>query len=58
MNAKISVVVPVYKVEEYLPRCLRSLLEQTIFEQIEVLLVDDGSPDACGRLCDGATMCA
>ncbi|HIS02493.1 MAG TPA: glycosyltransferase family 2 protein [Candidatus Pullichristensenella avicola] len=52
MNAKISVVVPVYKVEEYLPRCLRSLLEQTIFEQIEVLLVDDGSPDACGRLCD------
>lgn len=52
MNAKISVIVPVYKVEEYLPRCLQSLAEQTIFEELEVLLVDDGSPDACGRMCD------
>ena len=53
MEAKISVIVPVYKVEEFLPRCLRSLAEQTIFAELEVLLVDDGSPDGCGRLCDG-----
>ena len=52
MDAKISVIVPVYKVEEFLPRCLRSLEEQTIFAELEVLLVDDGSPDGCGRICD------
>ena len=48
---KISVVVPVYKVEEYLSRCLDSIIGQT-FNEIEVILVDDGSPDNCGEICD------
>ncbi len=48
---KISVIVPVYKVEEYLPRCLESLLNQT-FTDFEVILVDDGSPDNSGKICD------
>ncbi len=47
----ISIVVPVYKVEKYLARCVDSLLAQTL-EQIEVILVDDGSPDQCPALCD------
>lgn len=40
----ISVIIPVYKVEEYLCRCVDSVLDQT-YQQIEVILVDDGSPD-------------
>ena len=44
-------IVPVYKVEAYLPDCVRSLREQT-FSDIEIILVDDGSPDMCGQLCD------
>lgn len=48
---KISVIVPVYGVEAYLPRCVDSLLAQT-FGDFEVLLVDDGSPDRCGAICD------
>ncbi len=48
---KISVIVPVYKVEEYLPRCVDSLLNQT-FADLEVILVDDGSPDGCPAICD------
>ncbi len=47
----ISIVVPVYKVEEYLPRCIDSLLSQT-YRNIEIILVDDGSPDKCGIICD------
>ena len=47
----ISIVVPVYKVEAYLESCIRSLLAQT-FRDIEIILVDDGSPDQCGALCD------
>ena len=47
----ISIIVPVYKVEEYLPRCVDSLLRQT-FTDFEVILVDDGSPDGCGAICD------
>ena len=47
----ISVIVPVYKVEEYLPACLDSLLAQT-YRNFELLLVDDGSPDNCPALCD------
>lgn len=43
----ISVIVPVYKVESYLPKCLDSILAQT-FEDFELLLIDDGSPDRCG----------
>ena len=50
--SRISVIIPVYKVEEYLDRCVQSVLAQT-HEDMEVLLVDDGSPDNCGALCDG-----
>lgn len=49
--AKVSVIVPVYKVEEYLPRCVDSILGQS-FSDIDVILVDDGSPDNCGAICD------
>lgn len=48
---KISVVVPVYKVENYIHRCVDSILNQT-FPDFEIILVDDGSPDECGRICD------
>lgn len=48
---EISVIVPVYKVENYLECCVRSLQNQT-FRDIEIILVDDGSPDNCGVLCD------
>ena len=47
----ISVIVPVYKVEPYLHRCVDSILAQT-YPHIEVVLVDDGSPDQCGAICD------
>lgn len=47
----ISVIVPVYKVEQYLCRCVDSLLAQT-YTNIEIILVDDGSPDRCGEICD------
>ena len=47
----ISVIVPVYKVEAYLDRCVASLVAQTL-EDIEIILVDDGSPDRCGEMCD------
>lgn len=49
--AEISIVVPVYKVERYLQRCVESLLSQT-FGDIEIILVDDGSPDQCPAMCD------
>lgn len=48
---KISVIVPVYKVEKYIHRCVESLLKQT-YSNIEIVLVDDGSPDSCGGICD------
>ena len=48
----ISVIVPVYKVEQYLDRCVESVLSQD-FNDFELILVDDGSPDRCGELCDG-----
>jgi glycosyltransferase involved in cell wall biosynthesis len=47
----ISVIVPVYKVEDYLDRCVQSILSQT-YRNLEILLVDDGSPDGCGAMCD------
>jgi glycosyltransferase involved in cell wall biosynthesis len=47
----ISVIVPVYKVEAYLDRCVQSIIDQT-FEDYELILVDDGSPDNCGSMCD------
>lgn len=47
----VSVVVPVYKVEKYLKRCVDSIRAQT-YENLEIILVDDGSPDSCGQMCD------
>lgn len=47
----LSIIVPVYKVESYLPRCVDSILTQT-FSDFELILVDDGSPDRCGAVCD------
>ena len=47
----ISVIVPVYKVEKYIHRCIDSILAQT-FTDFELILVDDGSPDNCGKICD------
>lgn len=47
-----SIIIPIYKVEAYLEKCVTSAMEQT-FGDIEIILVDDGSPDACSRLCDG-----
>lgn len=47
----ISVIVPVYKVEQFLPRCVDSLVAQT-YQNLEIILIDDGSPDRCGEICD------
>ena len=47
----ISVVVPVYKVEKYLKRCVDSILNQT-YKDFELILVDDGSPDKAPEICD------
>ena len=51
MNDLISVIIPVYKVEEYLCRCVDSVLAQT-YGNLEIILVDDGSPDGCPAMCD------
>lgn len=48
---KISVIVPIYKVEKYINRCVDSILAQT-FTDFELILVDDGSPDNCGQICE------
>jgi glycosyltransferase involved in cell wall biosynthesis len=50
-NSLISVIIPVYKVEQYLPKCLDAVLNQT-YRNLEIILVDDGSPDRCGEICD------
>ena len=49
--AKVSIIVPVYKVESSIKKCVDSLLQQTL-KDIEIILVDDGSPDNCPQLCD------
>lgn len=47
----VSVIVPIYKVEKYLPQCVESIQKQT-YREIEIILVDDGSPDRCPEMCD------
>lgn len=51
MTPKISVIVPVYNADQYLPSCIDCILSQS-FSDFELILVDDGSPDNCGRICD------
>lgn len=48
---KVSVIIPVYNVEKYLFRCVKSVIDQT-YENIEIILIDDGSEDNSGKLCD------
>jgi glycosyltransferase involved in cell wall biosynthesis len=50
-QTKVSIIVPVYNVEKYLDRCLTSLINQTL-KDIEIILVDDESPDNCPAICD------
>lgn len=50
-NPLISIIVPVYKVEQYLDQCVQSILHQT-YRNLEIILVDDGSPDRCPEMCD------
>lgn len=54
---KVTVIVPVYKVEEYLEKCYKSLMNQK-FRDIEIVLVDDGSPDNSGKMCDELALAA
>lgn len=51
MNPSISIIVPVYNVEKYLSYCVDSILKQT-FREFELLLIDDGSTDKSGEICD------
>ena len=51
MNDLVSIVVPVYKTEKYIERCVWSIRNQS-YSNLEIILVDDGSPDSCGELCD------
>ncbi len=50
-NNLVSIIVPVYKVEKYLNKCVESIVNQT-YTNLEIILVDDGSPDDCGKICD------
>ena len=47
----VSIIIPIYKVEQYLRRCLDSIISQT-YSNLEIILVDDGSPDRCSQICD------
>lgn len=51
MSLLVSVIIPVYKVEDYLDRCIQSIIDQT-YKKLEIILVDDGSPDGCPQKCD------
>lgn len=48
---KISIIIPIYNVEDFLPQCLDSVIDQT-YHNLEIILVDDGSPDSCPKICD------
>lgn len=50
-NPLITVIIPIYKVEAYLDECVQSILKQT-YSNLEIILVDDGSPDRCGEMCE------
>ena len=47
----VSIIVPIYKVEPYLNKCVQSIVDQT-YRDLEIILVDDGSPDICPAICD------
>ena len=51
MDEKVSIIVPVYNVEKYLDKCIESIVNQT-YRNIEIILVDDGSPDKCPEICN------
>ena len=51
MDKKLTFILPIYKVEAYLPQCVDSILSQAT-QDCEIILVDDGSPDGCGAICD------
>ena len=51
MNKKVTIVLPIYNVEKYLDRCIKSIINQS-YQNLEIILVDDGSPDGCPKLCD------
>ena len=51
MKEKVSIIIPIYKVEKYLDECVNSVVKQT-YNDLEIILVDDGSPDACPSMCD------
>lgn len=50
-NPLISIIVPIYGVEQYLEKCINSIINQT-YRDLEIILIDDGSPDRCGEICD------
>lgn len=51
MQPLISVIVPIYNVEQYLNKCVESIVNQT-YKNLEIILVDDGSPDNCPKMCN------